>query len=79
MVPESPFLFSSVMSVFPEGLTDSVIVGHNVHHLTNLSTWLKPVAQCESSKWKRVVIGATLGPNQSERSKFCLDQSEARI
>ena len=26
-----------------------------------------------------VVIEATLGPNQSERSKFCLDQSEARI
>ncbi|CAH3173153.1 unnamed protein product [Porites evermanni] len=36
-----------------EGLTDSVIVGDNVHHLANLSTWLKPVAQSESSKWKR--------------------------
>ncbi|CAH3168554.1 unnamed protein product [Porites lobata] len=38
---------------FAEGLTDSVIVGDNVHHLANLSTWLKPVAQSESSKWKR--------------------------
>ena len=47
------FLFSSLISVFPEGLTDSVIVGDNVHHLANLSTWLKPVAQSESSKWKR--------------------------
>ncbi|CAH3173155.1 unnamed protein product, partial [Porites evermanni] len=36
-----------------EGLTDSVIVGDNVYHLANLSTWLKPVAQSESSKWKR--------------------------
>ena len=53
MLPESPFLFSSLISVFPEGLTDSVIVGDNVHHLANLSTWLKPVAQSESSKWKR--------------------------
>ena len=26
-----------------------------------------------------VVIRATLGPDQSERSKFCLDQSESRI
>ena len=56
MVPESPFLFSSVMSVFPEGLTDSVIVGHNVHHLTNLSTWLKPVAQSESSNGSAVGV-----------------------
>ncbi|CAH3168558.1 unnamed protein product [Porites lobata] len=39
--------------VFLEGLTDSVIVGDNVQHLSNLSTWLKPVAQSESSKWKR--------------------------
>ena len=53
MLPESPFLFSSLISVFPEGLTDSVIVADNVHHLANLSTWLKPVAQSESSKWKR--------------------------
>ena len=53
MLPESPFLYSSLISVFPEGLTDSVIVGDNVHHLANLSTWLKPVAQSESSKWKR--------------------------
>ncbi|CAH3168542.1 unnamed protein product [Porites lobata] len=42
-----------ICRVFPEGLTDSVIVGDNVHHLANLSTWLKPVAQSESSKWKR--------------------------
>ena len=53
MLPESPFLYSSLISDFPEGLTDSVIVGGNVHHLANLSTWLKPVAQSESSKWKR--------------------------
>ena len=53
MLPESPFLFSSRISVFAEGLTDSVILGDNVHHLANLSTWLKPVAQSESSKWKR--------------------------
>ena len=53
MLPELPFLFSSLISIFPEGLTDSVIVGDNVYHLANLSTWLKPVAQSESSKWKR--------------------------
>ena len=52
MFPESPFLFSSRISVFAGNLTDSVIVGDNVHHLGNLSTWLKPVAQSESSKWK---------------------------
>ena len=28
---------------------------------------------------QKVVIGATLGSNQSERSKFGLDQSESRI
>ena len=53
MLSELTFLFSSLISVFAEGLTDSVIVGDNVHHLANLSTWLKPVAQSESSKWKR--------------------------
>ena len=53
MLPELPFLFSSLISIFPEGLTDSVIVGDNVYHLANLSTWLKPVAQSESSKRKR--------------------------
>ena len=53
MLPESHFLFSSRTSVFAEGLTDSVILGYNVHHLSNLSTWLKPVAQSDSSKWKR--------------------------
>ncbi|CAH3193542.1 unnamed protein product [Porites evermanni] len=39
--------------VFAEGLNDSVILRDNVHHLANLSAWLKPVAQSESSKWKR--------------------------
>ena len=53
MLPESPFLFSSRISVFAEGLNDSVILRDNVHHLANLSTWLKPVAQSQSSKWKR--------------------------
>ncbi|XP_073248112.1 uncharacterized protein [Porites lutea] len=53
MIQESPFLFSSRTSVFAEGLNDSVVLGDNVHHLANLSTWLKPVAQSESSKWKR--------------------------
>ena len=53
MLPESPFLFSSRISVLTNTLNDSVIVGDNVHHLANLSTWLKPVAQSESSKWKR--------------------------
>ena len=71
MVPESPFLFSSVMSVFPEGLTDSVIVGHNVHHLTNLSTWLKPVAQSESSKWKRCWRASVDGWNASTFHSGC--------
>ena len=52
MLPGSPFLYSSLISDFPEGLNDSVIVGDNVHHLRNLSTWLKPVAQSDSSKWK---------------------------
>ena len=51
MLPESPpFLFSSRISVFAEGLTDSVILGDNVQHLANLSAWLK---RSESSKWKR--------------------------
>ena len=52
MLLESPFLFSSRISVFAEGLNDSVILRDNVHHLANLSAWLKPVAQSESSKWK---------------------------
>ena len=53
MLPESPFLFSSRISVFLKGLTDSVIIGDNVRHLTNVSPWLKPVAQSEPSQWKR--------------------------
>ena len=53
MLPESPFLFSSRISVLTNTLNDSVIVGDNVHHLANLSTWLKPVAQSEPSQWKR--------------------------
>ena len=35
------------------GLTDSAIVGNDVNYLTHLSTWLKPVAQSKSSRWKR--------------------------
>ena len=61
MLPESPFLFPSLISGFAEGLTDSVIVGDNVHHLANLSTWLKPVAQSESSKWKRCWLASVDG------------------
>ncbi|CAH3168575.1 unnamed protein product [Porites lobata] len=57
--------------VFPEGLTDSVIVGHNVHHLTNLSTWLKPVAQSESSKWKRCWRASVDGWNASTFHSGC--------
>ena len=53
MLPESPFLFSSRKSVLTNTLNDSVIVGDNVHRLVNLNAWLKPVAQSESSKWKR--------------------------
>ena len=71
MLPESPLLFSSLKSVFPEGLTDSVIVGDNVHHLANLSTWLKPVAQSESSKWKRCWRASVDGWNASTFHSGC--------
>ena len=71
MLPESPLLFSSLISVFPEGLTDSVIVGDNVHHLANLSTWLKPVAQSESSKWKRCWRASVDGWNASTFHSGC--------
>ncbi|CAH3168569.1 unnamed protein product [Porites lobata] len=48
-----PHRFSLECSPSSELLADSVILGDNVHHLANLSTWLKPVAQSESSQWKR--------------------------
>ena len=34
-------------------MTDSAIVGNDVNYLTHLSSWLKPVAQSKSSRWKR--------------------------
>ena len=33
-------------------MTGSAIVGNDVNYLTHLSTWLKPVAQSKSSRWK---------------------------
>ena len=52
-----------------QGRAPNFIMQHNV----------KKFGSYKLNKITKVVIGATLGPNQSERSKFCLDQSESRI
>ncbi|CAH3184460.1 unnamed protein product [Porites lobata] len=54
-----------------EGLTHSVIVGDNVHHLANLGTWLKPVAQSESSKWNRCWCASVDGWSASTFHSRC--------
>ena len=71
MLPESPFLFSSRKSVLTNTLNDSVIVGDNVHRLVNLNAWLKPVAQSESSKWKRCWRASVDGWNVSAFHSGC--------
>ena len=38
---------------FVGGLQQSTIVGNDANYLQYLSTWLKPVAQSKSSRWKR--------------------------
>ena len=38
---------------FVGGLKQSTIVGNDANYLQYLSTWLKPVAQSKSSRWKR--------------------------
>ena len=39
--------------IFVGGLKQSTIVGNDANYLQYLSTWLKPVAQSKSSRWKR--------------------------
>ncbi|KAM7438973.1 hypothetical protein ABFA07_011593 [Porites harrisoni] len=38
---------------YARGLKHSTIVGNDANYLQYLSTWLKPVAQSKSSRWKR--------------------------
>ena len=53
LLPLSFFFFFIFIFYLVGGLTDSAIVGNDVNYLTHLSTWLKPVAQSKSSRWKR--------------------------